>query len=276
MRFHILGFMALCLAIYAGFYYAFYKADTIFGMVPSSEFCNGTTASASSREEPCRRPDLFAFQMASVVAMYTAALIGIYEWYINKRGPHAMLPPTPEGRLFGYLAQSERLSAYSFAYQAFDFVVSLTIPEHCTPIMMAHHFLAAAVAYCSIRYQFLHYYGFFYLGLSEVSTLFLVWMDLANYYTPVPGSVLATFIEAVAGPAFVVTFTWYRVLQWWPVSIQLFRDAHHVMQSGKLEQLRPKQSWVLWVFLCSNLPLGLLQLYWLTIILGEVQKTLFA
>lgn len=273
------AFMGLLFAVYGGFYFAFADADTIWGLTPADAVCHSSSSQQQRQHEKedgdgvCRRADLFAFQMASVVYMYTAGLMGLYHWYFTRQ-PHRLLPATPQGRLLGYLPSSERLSTVALAYQTFDFLVSLTIPEHCTPIMMTHHFLAAAVAYCSIRYQFLHYYGYFFLGLSEVSTFFLVWMDLANYFPAPDGSTFAMLLETVAGPGFVVTFIGYRVLQWWPVSLQLFRDARAVVSSGTLDLLRPGQSWVLYVFLLSNLPLGLLQLYWLTIILGEVQETL--
>jgi hypothetical protein len=258
-------FVALLSVIYGGFYLAFLNSPTIFGLTPSDEHCPAGGGD-------CRRPDLFAFQMASIVSMYTSGILGIHAWYITGR-PHSQIPQTPEGRLFGYLPESERLSAYALAYQLFDFVASLGIPEHCTPIMMTHHLLAGGVAYCSIRYQFLHYYGFFFLGLSEVSTMFLAWIDLSTFFPPIPGSAFDLLIQA-AGPCFVLSFILFRVILWWPTSLRLFRDAQTVWSTGKLEQLRPGQSWVLWVFLGSNFPLGILQLYWLGLILVEVQKTL--
>ena len=109
---------------------------------------------------------------------------------------------------------------------------------------------------------------------GEKLTPILLSRNTATYFPPTPDSWFGTFIESVAGPGFVVTFIWYRVVQWWPMSIQLFRDVYHVVTTGVLQKVRPGQAWVLYIFLASNLPLGLLQLYWLTIILGEVQKTL--
>lgn len=268
---HIGGYMALLLAVYYGLYYTLAHANDIGGLVPAEQYCDDNKAA------PCRRPDLFAFQMASAVAMYTSALLGIHAWYVTRR-PHTDMPAahTPQGRLLAHMPEAERLAAYALAYQLFDLIISVTIPEHCTVIMMTHHTMAALVAYCSIRYTVLHYYSFFFLGLSEVSTLFLVWMDLATFFPPPPDTWFGIFIDTVAGPGFVVTFICYRVVQWWPMSLQLFRDVRHVVaQTNLFRTLRPQQGpWVLYVFLACNLPLGILQLYWLTIILGEVQKTL--
>jgi hypothetical protein len=120
----------------------------------------------------------------------------------------------------------------------------------------------------------LNYYGIFYLGLSEVSSIFLVFVDLSKYFPPIPGTLYDHFVGIVCGPMFVAGFTFYRVILWWPVSYRLFTDVYSVVTSGQAQKLRPGCSWVLYVFLGLNLPLGLLQLYWFTIILGEVCKVL--
>lgn len=276
---HISLYLAGLCVVYAVCYQT---ADYFVGdMEPAPQYCpKGDDDDDDDQATPCRRPDLWAFQMVSVVAMHTSAFLGMHAWYYTQH-PHKVIPATPAGRLLAPLPTAERLAAYALAYQVFDFVVSTTIPENCTFLMMTHHFMAGLVAYVSIRYTVLHYYSFFFLGLSEVSTLALVWMDLSNYFPPVPGSWQSAWLDNVWGPFFVVTFVWYRVLQWWPMSVRLWRDVRAVVVSSKdgkdslWETVRPGQSpWTLYIFLVCNLPLGLLQLYWLTIILGEVQKTL--
>jgi hypothetical protein len=141
--------------------------------------------------------------------------------------------------------------------------------------MLAHHLAASTVSFCSLRFTVLHYYGIFFLGLSEVSSIFLVFVDLARFIPPPEGSVLDKFVAFVAGPIFAICFVFYRAFLWWPVSIQLFKDVYHVMVKTKqASELRPGSSWVLIVFLFLNLPLGLLQIYWITIIAEEAGKIL--
>jgi hypothetical protein len=142
--------------------------------------------------------------------------------------------------------------------------------NYCDPKSHQIHHLAQYFFSSSV----LNYYGIFYLGLSEVSSLFLVFIDLSKYFPPIPGTLYDHFIGIVCGPMFVAAFTFYRVILWWPVSYQLFTDVYSVVTSGQAQKLRPGCSWVLYVFLGCNLPLGLLQLYWFTIILGEVCKVL--
>jgi hypothetical protein len=113
----------------------------------------------------------------------------------------------------------------------------------------------------------------FYLGLTEVSSIFLVCIDLSKYFPPVKGTLFDLFV-GICGPFFVITFFYYRVLLWWKVSYLLWSDALHVIRSGVAEKLRPGKSFVLYIFLTINIILGVLQLYWFGIIMDETAKVI--
>lgn len=138
--------------------------------------------------------------------------------------------------------------------------------------MMCHHAAAAIVCYLCLDGYTLGPYSVFYLGLSEVSSIFLVLIDFTKYFQPIPGTAMAR-VSDIAGPAFVVCFIIYRVLLWWPNTFGLLRDVRYVSSTGRSEQLRPGRTWVLYLLLVINIPLGFLQLYWLTIIFQEARKT---
>jgi hypothetical protein len=120
--------------------------------------------------------------------------------------------------------------------------------------------------------KFLHYYGIYFLGIVEVSSIFLVFIDLAKYFPPNPDSLIEKTLKAFIGPAFVITFFLYRVIVWWKISFQLWSDALHVLLTGKSQKYRNGKSYVLYVYLISNVLLGTLQLYWLSFIIAEVKK----
>ena len=117
-------------------------------------------------------------------------------------------------------------------------------------------------------------YVVFYLGCSEISTIFLIFVDIAKFFPPIPGSTYDTFIGAFCGPLFAVSFIYYRVILWWPIGLQMLRDIRHVQANGMADKLRPGRNHVLYTMIAVNIVLGLLQLYWLTIILEEAIKVL--
>lgn len=252
--------------LYTILFYLYRDAPSWFGLpTPSQEFCQGQD------QMKCGRADLFAFQVVSGLSFLPIAMISFYSWHVAHR-PFRAIPDSPEGRIYGYLPECEYMAALNLVYQIWDFLVSLTIPEfRSDPVMIAHHIAAAAVCYLCLDGYLLGRYAIFYLGLSEVSSIFLVLIDFSKYFHPIPGSMF-DYVSKVSGPMFVGCFILYRVLLWWPNSFGLLADVRYVVASGRSEQLRPGRTWVLYLLLMINFPLGLLQLYWLTIIFAEARK----
>lgn len=122
MKTHMMtGIAALTLG-YGSLVYALQDSSSY--LTPAQEHCE-------NEKETCSRPDLFAFQIVPGLAMLWVAVSGFITWHVSKR-VHTSLPQTPEGRLFGYLAESEQLAAASLTFQVWDFFLSLSIPEHRT------------------------------------------------------------------------------------------------------------------------------------------------
>jgi hypothetical protein len=215
----------------------------------------------------CGRADLFAFQCVSGLVFVGCGLLGIVVFHGDRTLPQA----TTRDRLFGYHPWAAEITKLNLAYQIWDIIISLTIPENCGWIMMTHHVVAAYLCYSGLAYQMTGYYATFFLGISEVSSIFLVLLDCAKYFDP--NATAFPFVKLVAlasGGAFAVTFTLYRVILWWPTSIQLFRDVYSdTATAGTPEQMRELKTWLFF-----NIPMGCLQLYWLAIILGEVKAVI--
>jgi len=239
-------------------------------LVVKQNFCPKGTFTGTVE---CSRPDLFAFQVSAGMAVIYCGIMGVVSWYITRQ-VHTKIPATPEGRLYGYLPDNESIAAAQIVFQAWDFVISLFIAEHCTVIFLCHHLCAALLSWFSLRHQFLHYYGIFFLGLSEFSSMFLLFVDLANYFPPDQGTPTSFVLENFVMPGFAISFTLYRVILWWKVSLQLWKDAIHVLSTGKSEQYRPRKNYVLYIYLVSNIALGILQLYWFGLIVNEAKKSL--
>jgi hypothetical protein len=239
---------------------------------PSPEFC--------PEDEPeCRRPDLIAYKVTSLLSMMTMGLMGVYHWHFtqplqdlagnaaaanNKKSSSA----GPEDRLFGYLPASEFQNVVLFCYQVWDLGVSWTIPEHLDPIFLVHHVLAALTAYCSLEYQMVPYYSIFYGGCSEFSSIFLIFVDAEQQFLVASSSSSVTLGSSLdpflllCKVMFFLTFSYYRIFGWIYYSVPLWRDCRTVIQSGSAEQHRPGKTYFLYLFLALNVLLGGLQCYW--------------
>lgn len=243
---------------------------------PSAEYC----AALGGSNGKCGRPDLFAFQVVSGVTFAIVGCLGIYLWNIQQqqrqppRGVHQFR--TPEARLYGFHAETKWITIVNLAYQIWDFAISWTIPENRTAIMLTHHFIAATVSFSGVYNHMIGYYATFFLGLTEVSSIPLVTLDMSKYFQPQPGTLYEAYISRCAAPLFVLTFVYYRVVMWWRVSKQLLDDVRSVTASGSAQALRPGRTWILYMWVTLSIPMGLLQLYWLTLIAAEAKNAVTA
>ena len=210
----------------------------------------------------CRRPDLIAYKVVSLLSMIAMGSIGIYNWHFSptlrrlgsKQG-------SPEDRLFGNVAAANYLNVIVFCYQLWDFVVSLTIPEHFDVIFLVHHVLALLTAFCSLEYQMVSYYSIFYGGCSEFSTIFLIFLDKHQVIPVSPGSLADRWIQ-VCQVLFFISFSYYRIYGWISNSFPLWRDCQAVIESGSVEKHRPGKLYFLRLFQGLDVTLGGLQCFW--------------
>jgi len=225
----------------------------ILRLQPDPKFCKGN-------ETTCSRSDLFAKQIISFFMQMILGTTGFLVWHWTKQA-HNGIPATPNGRIFGYLKEAEYLLLVIVVYQVWDFIFSLPIPEHATPIFLVHHLLAGITAWLSLEFQMVHHYAIFFGGCSEISSIFLALCDFDVYFPASRGSLWSTIVF-LCQASFALGFVYYRVAGWLWVSIPLWKDVFHVLKSKDSEQLRPGKSWFLFVFLAMNFLLGLLQFYW--------------
>ena len=268
----IIGFIALS----ALFTILHIPGNTI---VPAAEYCN---EESNTYPPSCKRPDIFAFEGVCGTIFIIMTYLSIKSWHIDQH-PQSSIPQTPIGRVYGYSSQCEKVAAISFIFQLWSCFVTPFIPEFYSTIMMTHHIMATLVSYLALQYQYYHYYTIFFLALSEVSSVPLVFMSLGKYF---PTSIFNVVVP-VAQPLFALTFTFYRVYMWNKISINLWSDAMIVLKKKKkretggkesscciAEEYRPGMTFCLYIFLSINVLLGLLQLFWFTKILKELLKVL--
>lgn len=238
--------------------------DSTLWLRPADEFCQNsesTSDGTATSDGRCNRSDLFAFQASSAIMQLFMGGMGIYAWHITKRVT-TRIPQTPEGRLFGYLEEADKLNVGIFVYQTWDFFASMVVPEHNTAIFLAHHMLASITSWMSLEYQMVHYYAVFFGGCSEISTIFLVLIDFDVYFPAEDRGSTWGMIITFCQVAFTFSFLYYRVIGWWQVSFRLWSDVFAVHRKGVIEDYRPGKAWFLYGFLVMDFLLGSLQVYW--------------
>jgi len=247
----------------------------------------------------CYRPDLIAYKAASFLAMCYMGLTGFYRFHFSpslrkEYQQHVDHKKTDDAdiamieyRVFGksVAASKEKSSKISIAaddqstailcYQIWDFVVSVTIPEHADPIFLFHHIMTGATAYYSLFYRFVPYYSIFYGGCTEVSSIFLVLLDLDTLLHDLAepqadsANILNGIVEA-SKISFAVAFALYRVYGWLSRCVMMWNDCHYAMAHYETTKARPLS--FLYVFLTTGVVLGALQLYWMGLIIQEGMK----
>jgi len=230
-----------------------YFKDSSSYLPPAPEFC----PPEDKNSPPCSRPDLISFEIISGICILYCGISGGLAWTRQTKSAFQ----TTEARLFGYLPQSEALAAVNFTFQVWDFFTSLTISEHGTVVFLIHHVLAGLVSWCSLKYQYLHYYGVYFLGCSEISSIFLLVMDTSRFFPPQSEGVYSGLVS-LCGPPFLLTFFYYRIYEWFRVSALFWQDVLKALRDGTAEKYRPGKSFVLYAFMIANIPLTLMQVFW--------------
>jgi hypothetical protein len=307
---YLVLFIGVLHGMYMYFYFIYSNETTmLFGTlkVPTSEYCIALRQQQESVgnkiNERCGRPDLFGFQMVSITVFIVSGIIGIHAWNqtttLESKNSMRYQLISPELRLYGYQSEGHILLLINLSYQIWDFVMSFyVIPEYYEIHMLLHHIISALVAFCGLYNHMFSYYAVFFLGLTEISSIFLVSLDLNEYFIEAPSlsstgsesndtpsttvqSLLSTiffsFSKDIAGPLFVISFLYYRIILWWYVSLRLWDDVHTVVvRTNSAEELRPKRSYILYIWLYCNLPMGILQIYFLSTIMSEIKAKFFS
>ena len=243
----------------------------------AAKYCDAAgTSTDDSANGACFRPDLLAYKVTSGLSMLVMGCMGTYHWYTS-RLLRVQSTSVPEERLFGYVAMAEIQNVVILCYQIWDFVVSLTIPEHFEYIFLMHHFLAGCIAYWSLHHTLFGYYSIYFGGCSEFSSIFLVLADMNELFPKVPNVALLPNLQqhydtlvVVCQGLFVLTFTYYRVIGWIRCSMPLWKDTLHVIESKTVQEHRPNTRWLLYTFLGINGLLTVLQLFWMYQIVEKV------
>lgn len=172
----------------------------------------------------------------------------------------AMAPGGYEQRLFTYHPASFRIALFFFVFQLknlFDTIMWNDGPEY-----VFHHVLSLLVSWGAMYPGCAHFYGVFFLGLSEISTAVLC--VLANFddeHGVVGLGEAFPKAKMAVGVAFVCLFIICRTIMWPVASYYFVRDSMCALKA-KSARTEARKGWIKLFVVCLS-GLSVLQVAWL-------------
>jgi len=163
-----------------------------------------------------------------------------------------------------------QLSHYAFAYEVFNTMAAIVIPEYRTGEFLGHHVLTVIIAKFS-QTQGPDFYGYFFFGIASLSTMTLVFVDIFRHG---PAYLRDTFpgVNKVVQVLFAVLFLIIRATLWPLVSLVFWYDTVYIIRYPP-ESKSPYRPY-LFILLISNTFLSCLQIMWAKRICSRMMKIL--
>mmetsp|Transcript_15803 Transcript_15803/g.38954 ORF Transcript_15803/g.38954 Transcript_15803/m.38954 type:complete len:270 (-) Transcript_15803:165-974(-) len=210
-------------------------------------------------------PGFAAHQLCFLVCMSFCAIYGCWLWANHAAGI--------DDKVYGYSSGASFLSAFNCAFQVYDLVISISVQTLRKTDRIVHHVVALILAFWSYHYRLLLYYSIFFFGVSEVSSVFLTFVEFFKEFPPLRNPALnpnlAQFNE-ISRIVFACLFLSIRVVYWPYLSMQFWGDTLNAIWTGK------PHFFELTCVLLANIGLTILQFHWGILILQQIRKKLRA
>lgn len=183
-------------------------------------------------------------------------------------GSWAALASSHWQRMYDFDDSVQRIAIITLAYETWNVLVTAAgVGSPCTPAFIGHHVATATLAYFGLA-PYLHFYGAFFMGLSSISTMFLIPVNILRANEEVAQAYPRLALGVRAG--FAVSFVALRALCWPIVSFFFWSDSLTLLWSGRAHDPR-----VVVLFLMCNVPLTVLQVVWARKVVQGVRKALW-
>eukprot|EP00929_Paragymnodinium_shiwhaense_P006585 TRINITY_DN11027_c0_g1_i1.p1 TRINITY_DN11027_c0_g1~~TRINITY_DN11027_c0_g1_i1.p1 ORF type:complete len:305 (-),score=25.72 TRINITY_DN11027_c0_g1_i1:313-1146(-) len=206
-------------------------------------------------------PGTMAHQAVVIVPFVFLAASGSWLWFFSRDFADAFA----SDKLLGFYASAQSLMIVMFAFQIWDFTVTLAVKELREIQHLAHHSITCILACCGLlsgENGCLLYYAAFFFGVTEVSSIPLAMVDMFRKNQQLASAYPKT--NELCRSVFAVLFLAIRCVYWPVVIVNLFIQ---------LWQQRDRVGLPLVVFLyISGTGLTCLQYFWGSLVLRGVIK----
>ena len=218
-----------------------------------------TAAKVQGGAEKVTEESLLAYILGytgvSLIFATYCAVLGLKGWFFDK--DINSVSASQLHRLYARSAVAERLCIATAAYETFNVVAVLVLPEYRSVAYIGHHVTTLVLSVLAFH-PWCHYYIIFFFGVATTSSLPLCMfesLDALGWYSAA---------DAVK-PLFAVSFLAIRTAYWPLVSLGFWQDALWALSSRK-SRVHSTGAYIL--LMVANIGLTSLQFLWT----GEIAK----
>lgn len=197
--------------------------------------------------------DMLAFELTSCFICLYVGVAGTIGW-LNLCS-NCDFEDIEMDRTYGRSIYFEHhLAAPLLTYQFWNFMICLIMTELRDGVMLIHHAASGLCALFSLH-PFLQYYGLFFFGVPEVTSVPLTFITTSRCFpflkTDYP------YIYEISKWSFGVLFLLIRLVMWTYVSVWYWIDTVHLIRDGN-----PHSLFVVGYYCFANVVLTGMQYFW--------------
>ena len=197
--------------------------------------------------------DIMAYELTSCFVCFYVATAGTMGWF--NLCSDCDFESIENDRNFGRSVYFEQhLAAPMLSYQFWNFVFCLALPEMREGVMLLHHIASGLCALFSVH-PFLQYYGLFYFGIPEITSVPLTYVSMSKSFpflkTDYP------YIYEMSKWSFGVLFLLIRLVMWTYVTVFYWIDSVDLVRNGT-----PHSMFVVGYYWFANVVLTGMQYFW--------------
>jgi len=172
--------------------------------------------------------------------------------------------PAQEAPIDAYLYVGERVSCIMIAFQLYELAACIPTKRLRGLMyeMVGHHAITLLLSVLAYKYQAYHYWAPCFMGMAEISSIPLAFVDLFKQFKPLKAQY--PIICEGTRHMFAYAFLFFRGFYWPYSSIWFWFTSSAVLAAGT-PLLFP--SWVVYTFCVCNVLMTGLQWYWTSLIL---------
>jgi len=207
-----------------------------------------------------------AYNLVAITPNIFLSVVGTHGWFFasdvsESRGLDAM------ARCYTPLASGTSMLRVLLAYELWNTLAVLVIPEYKTAAFIGHHATTFYLAVIGLH-PFLHYYTVFFVGPPSISSALLGLVDIWKHVPSLQRRLPTT--NLVLRASFAVFFLITRTVMWPIISARFWLDTIHLLRTGSAHS-----TWAASFYLGANFFLTCLQILWASKIVQGLQKAIF-